>query len=373
MSRLLRNTVYTCVLLSASIGTAIAAPRVAANGSANALRVTMVPATSAETGMFLGNIRFSMTNTSSESVQVLKWQTPFEGVEHNLFEVYRGGDRVEYNGMYAKRGAPGPEDYMTFAPGETKRIVLDLSDTYDFSTSGMYQLKFDTYLQDARVGGRELAKMGNQLPRLESFPLVLWVDGSDTVTGADAQQKQLADDGADFSAKAATLTYTKCTTTQISALPSAVNLAASYASTAAAYNTGVNGERYRWWFDYTANPSTTGYNTVKSNFSKISTAFNSAAITIDCGCKKTYYAYVYPNQPYKIYVCKAFWAAPNGGTDSRAGTLVHEMSHFDIVANTDDHVYGQTGAHNLAISNPANARANADNHEYFAENTPPKN
>jgi peptidyl-Lys metalloendopeptidase len=95
-----------------------------------------------------------------------------------------------------------------------------------------------------------------------------------------------------------------------------------------------------------------------------------ASITVDCKCKQSYYAYVYATQPYKIYVCRAFWSAPMNGTDSKAGTLVHEMSHFDVVANTDDVVYGQTGAKNLAISNPNDAIRNADSHEYFAENTP---
>ena len=96
-------------------------------------------------------------------------------------------------------------------------------------------------------------------------------------------------------------------------------------------------------------------------------------MTFDCGCKQKYYAYVYPNQPYNIYVCSVFWQAPMTGTDSKAGTLIHEMSHFTVVAGTDDYVYGQTGAKNLAITNPDNAVINADNHEYFAENNPFQN
>ncbi len=44
------------------------------------------------------------------------------------------------------------------------------------------------------------------------------------------------------------------------------------------------------------------------------------------------------------------------------------MSHFDVVAGTDDVVYGQTGAMALAISDPDAAITNADSHEYFAEN-----
>jgi peptidyl-Lys metalloendopeptidase len=58
------------------------------------------------------------------------------------------------------------------------------------------------------------------------------------------------------------------------------------------------------------------------------------------------------------------------GTDSKAGTLVHEMSHFNVVAGTDDHAYGQSAAKSLALSNPDLALNNADSHEYFAENTP---
>ena len=58
------------------------------------------------------------------------------------------------------------------------------------------------------------------------------------------------------------------------------------------------------------------------------------------------------------------------GTDSKAGTLIHEMSHFTVVAGTDDWAYGQTAAKSLAFSDPAKALDNADSHEYFAENTP---
>ena len=46
------------------------------------------------------------------------------------------------------------------------------------------------------------------------------------------------------------------------------------------------------------------------------------------------------------------------------------MSHFNIVAATDDWAYGQSAAKNLAIRKPSRAVDNADSHEYFAENTP---
>ena len=115
------------------------------------------------------------------------------------------------------------------------------------------------------------------------------------------------------------------------------------------------------------------YATAMSHYEKIDAAYRTKHIVIACKgskCSNSIYAYVFPTEPYKIYVCGAFWDANITGTDSRAGTLVHEMSHFDIVAGTDDVVYGQPGAKQLAVRDPDSALANADTHEYFAENEP---
>ena len=109
---------------------------------------------------------------------------------------------------------------------------------------------------------------------------------------------------------------------------------------------------------------------VTSNFTAIKDAFENKPVKIDCDCDEPYFAYVYPARPYTVWVCRAFWAAAVTGTDSRGGTLLHELSHFDVVAATDDHVYGQAGAAELARSAPERAINNADSHEYFGENTP---
>ena len=49
------------------------------------------------------------------------------------------------------------------------------------------------------------------------------------------------------------------------------------------------------------------------------------------------------------------------------------MSHFTVVAGTNDNAYGQTACKKLAQKNPRKAVDNADSHEYFAENTPFQN
>jgi len=52
------------------------------------------------------------------------------------------------------------------------------------------------------------------------------------------------------------------------------------------------------------------------------------------------------------------------------GTIIHEMSHFTVTADTDDYAYGQSACRSLADNNPSAAINNADSHEYMAENTP---
>jgi len=78
-----------------------------------------------------------------------------------------------------------------------------------------------------------------------------------------------------------------------------------------------------------------------------------------------------PNDSGTIYLCGAFWKAPPVGTDSQAGTLIHEASHFTIYGGTKDYAYGQDACEGLAMRDPAKAVLNADSHEYFAENDPP--
>ena len=169
---------------------------------------------------------------------------------------------------------------------------------------------------------------------------------------------------------AGAITYTgRCSATQQSTLVSAHGSASTMANGSASYLNGTPGatSRYTTWF---GTYSTAGWNEVQAHFVAIKDALDTKPITYDCSCKKSYYAYVYPTQPYKVYLCRAFWDAPLSGTDSKGGTIVHELSHFNVIAGTDDFAYGQTAAKQLAISNPAQARLNADSHEYFAENTP---
>ena len=78
------------------------------------------------------------------------------------------------------------------------------------------------------------------------------------------------------------------------------------------------------------------------------------------------YAYVYPShRGVMIFLGQEFFSSPLSGTDSKSGTVLHELSH--LIGQTDDFVYGLQNALFLAHKNHLKALANADNFEYWAE------
>jgi len=301
-------------------------------------------------------VQFSLTNAGDRAAQVLRWHTPFQGVDADLFEVTWNGEAVTYLGREFKRPAPQPSDYLTLRPGQSLSASVPLNSLYDLSRPGEYTVRYRSELSDPFARATDDAAAASGV-------LVLWLEGEDLSDLAGMEAGPEPD--------ALTPSFRNCSSTRQSSLKTALNSAQTYSTGALSYlNGGTAGPRYTTWF---GSYNSTRYSTVRSHFSKIDSAFRTKTFTFDCGCTDSAYAYVYPSQPYIVYLCNAFWSAPNTGTDSKAGTLVHETSHFNVVAGTDDWAYGQTACKNLARSNPKKAVDNADSHEYFAENTPSQN
>ena len=83
-------------------------------------------------------------------------------------------------------------------------------------------------------------------------------------------------------------------------------------------------------------------------------------------CTDSTIAYVYPGGELKMWACEAYFTLPLfGSIDSRAGTMLHELSHE--VLKTVDHAYGIDNARALAASNPSAAITNTDHYQYQAE------
>ena len=289
----------------------------------------------------------TITNLSNHPVKLLSWLLPDADLEEPLFDLRRGGAPVAFVGPHYKRPAATSADFVLLPAGASLVRTVDLARFYDLTIAGRYEIGLDLPLKQDH--GRGISAKGAGA----------WIDRH-----SPAQPEAL-----EVTATAGTLGFSRCSTTQQVTITQAAAEAGRISDEAVAYLAGPPSAtpRYTTWFGAF---SSAGWNTATGHFSAIADAFASQNVVVDCNCKKKVYAYVYPNQPYNIYVCKAFWTAPLNGRDSKSGTLVHEMSHFDVTAGTDDFAYGQTACKTLAVSDPAKALDNADSHEYFAENAP---
>ncbi len=312
------------------------------------------------------NATLTITNNHPGQQKVLGWYTDL--AEEHIFHITRDGVEVQFMGPHYKRPAPTENDYIKLKSGESLTQTFELTANYDMSEAGQYEITYDVkslHLYSNR-GQQKKAERLN-VETLTSNTAFVYLDG----IAAKGTANKGKPGGGTSDCIDGTCFTGRCSNSQQTEIISALAAADSIANNAVSYlnshsSTNVTA-RYNTWF---GNATSTRYNTAKAHFEAINDAIDNQPVAFDCSCKKSYFAYVYPNQPYKVYVCSAFWSANELGTDSRAGTIIHELSHFNVVAGTDDVVYGQSGAKSLAVSDPDQALNNADSHEYFAENTP---
>jgi len=301
-----------------------------------------------------GIVTIKITNTSDTAVKVLKWNTPLEKtLSANIFHIQNAKTVIPYIGRLIKRMKPSDDDYIIFEAGEERTLDIALPKYYKMTTKGEYKVTYNATFKLQTSSNKKASKKALKTVATHT-----------TITFTPSQKKSAP-------AQKQPANFNQCNQSQIDILNAAhdeaIIISKNAYDTISAATPNTWGERYNTWF---GKPDATRQSTVTSNFNKIYTALDTENIIFDCNCTDSHIAHVFPSQPYKVYLCTSFWSLNPTGTDSHAGTVVHELAHFTVIAGTDDHAYGHTNAKKLAISNPALAVANSDNHEYFAENTP---
>lgn len=305
------------------------------------------------------SVSATLTNTGDTTMKILKDPSSILSptFSTNTFAIDSAsgspsfvGVKVKYNPFYVVK-KNREESFIVLSPGEAVTVDHALANAYNFTRSGetSYTIAPSTLFYYIDTDTNELMTLNAETTQKHTVEL------SGTLAIARRELKKR-------------ITYDNCSTSEQSTLVSAAAAAQVYAEEAQAYldkNTSST-TRYTTWFG-TYNSSR--HAEVLSHFSNM-LDHPYANYTYDCGCTEEAYAYVYADDFGIIHLCVDFWDAPLTGTDSMGGTLIHESSHFTIIAGTEDYVYGQTGAESLAESNPDEAIFNADSHEYFAENNP---
>jgi len=107
----------------------------------SALTATLEAPESLPTGAVV-DVKFTLTNVSSEGLYVLKWFTPLEGLAGDVFQVRRDGMSLSYQGIQVKRSEPTTDDYVWIDAGGSVSAEVDLAEGYDFSQAGEYTIQF---------------------------------------------------------------------------------------------------------------------------------------------------------------------------------------------------------------------------------------
>lgn len=314
-------------------------------------------------------VRLTYSNDSATDLYLVRWQTPLQGVESDLFDVRVDGRPVAYTGRLYKRARPTVEDYLRVPAGGSLSVDVDLSKVYDLSRTGEAAIGYRVLLQDAlRADSATQVSDFARLRTLESNRVFVGVERNERAVEAI---DKLA--GVDTNARPARVPpprFVGCTNKRKTQLATArsnaqilVQKSRDYLNNLPVESRPSDADYTTWFGAYNASY----YDSVTSDYVNLTSAFSTKSFTFYCDCNESNYAYVYADQPYKVHLCNHFWTAPTLGTDSKAGTLVHEASHFTVVAATADNAYGQEACRALAQENPFAAIHNADSHEYFAE------
>jgi peptidyl-Lys metalloendopeptidase len=304
-----------------------------------------------------GSILVTVTNISKTPTTVLKWNTPLEEIlSANLFNVKEGNRTVPYLGRLLKRGKPQESDYILFEAGEKYTVTVDLPQYYKMTKRGEYTITYQGHFSSLTETQKE--QKLKLLPATKPI-LKLFFNPNKIKT---------------YKKEKVTSKFNGCTQEQVRIIDEAHN-SALYISKIALdamqkASTNTTAQRYVTWF---GKATPTRQERVTSTFSKLYDTLENKKITYDCyeeECTAGSFAYVFPDNPYNVSLCESFWSAEVMGTDSRAGTFIHELSHFLVIAGTDDYAYGQDNAKELARVAPDKAVNNADSLEFFAENNP---
>ncbi|CAE6408966.1 unnamed protein product [Rhizoctonia solani] len=286
--------------------------------------------------------------------------------------------RVKYNPDVAA-SLSNPNAYTVLKPGENKTVIHDLSGMYNFQTTGSYEVRVTANAEWFHVV-KDDGSVGYVQAKIYDGPEATnWTAAHISESGTCASLRGLVSAGIPShplarrweagTGLAKRVLYNNCSATQEKDILQGALGANSYINQSSQFladSYHLGNSRYRTWFGPYEKKR---WDTVARHFALLHD--QPQRFRYDCSCtEEDTFAYVYPDQFGTVYLCESFWRAPVLGRDSRAGTIIHEATHFTQIASTEDHARGHKRAQELAINSPNQAIMNADSHEYFAENNP---
>lgn len=338
-------------------------------------------------------VHVDIENTGDEDLTLFVWDTPFAQAAGRLpkpiFEVSdASGKRASYVGRWVNVGRLHAEDFVVLHPGERRSGDVDLLQEYDYGNGGAFAVRYvlplDREPDPSVVSAQQYATFRhNTLKEVISNETVILVDGPvRRITAATGDE---------------------CTQEQRDTIYSARSRAFDRAFAAEGHMyerykeiKGPDGKyhtvfmphpRYERWFGvhddghmldqegWLESDNGHAYTTARKISSRI-LGGPGHQLKPKCGCPgypPTTPAWAEADSPYIIHFCDLFFSLPETGwPTSRAGTVVHEYSHFNAgFEGAQDYVYGVRQVEELAKKDRWKAVRNADSFEFYVMDTTP--
>ncbi|KAF4621981.1 hypothetical protein D9613_009067 [Agrocybe pediades] len=300
-----------------------------------------------------------LTNTGNETLRLFNHpHTVLSRLPTDNFVISHklSGARPAFTGVlviYRPKASDNEKGYTVLAAGQTISVEHNLGQTYDFTNSG--EGEYD-------ISPRDVFYALNADSSISCFKAQT-SSHTAKVSGALAVSPSRA-------MKFKRTTFNACNAEQRAVIQNAIQHATALVDNAVAHLQALflPSPRYTTWFGAW---DATRKALVTDHFLQIQTN-NFEGFSYDCTCTDPdIWAYIDPDEFGKIYLGGEFWNSPVVGTNSQAGTIIHEASHFAVNGATRDFKYDPDDCRELAIDFPNKAVMNADSHQFFAENNPP--
>jgi len=319
-------------------------------------------------------VRVSFTNDGDEPVYILKWNTVLDDLNplfrSDSFELVHDtcGAVGVYKGIALKRVANTSTDDFVLVPAkQTLFFDIDLLQGYWLPEVGSFSLALRDQVFWYHTSEDKLTGSMDELKSVDVEVNAITAEVSSVSAPPVFSGEEPGLLGA--------VSIKNCNAALETAIKNVHNDAITEVNMVQTYMTGSGSQTKIIYVEWFGTYDSGRWSTVQSHFSNIRKKFDSG-YWVDCAgssCSAGVYAYVYPSDTtFTVYVCSGFTNASANKcvADSKPGTIIHELSHFTSVAATKDNAYGQAKCRDLAKTNPAQAVANADNHEYMSEACP---
>jgi len=299
----------------------------------------------------------------------------YDTISSPIFVVQKAEDdvTVPYTGRMSSRALPAAveeaqSEFITLNGGETITVEVDVSKGYQLEANSTYEVSLDAFLNFFEGTFDELVKKTHKTKLLSST-------NSNSSSGIPLSLAPLTSQVVQIFSQHASKPHLQmgfnpnCNQDIRNRFWALYSPASQNTNNALSYLQRAQCDfHYNLYFGFYQ--GTNRWATASWHFQNIKRNIDiqSFAITCETTCQQYVVAFVYPNdRSHLIHLCAWLFQQP---VDFQGSTLIHELAHFDDVAGTRDHGYGEEAARNLARTNPDMALNNAENHGLFAKIKP---